>query len=135
MYIRFDHNSKLIKIDDEAKTLSVFYIVICLLQVISSSIQVFHHWNQFKSWQFYVFSFIFILHAIALFFFNFYNSKDAVIKNDFIKYFNEKRFLGIKIRFIKLKNDKVRLLNFKKNSDEIKALKTYFIDNNLTLKP
>ncbi len=134
MYIKLDQNSKTIKISDEAKTLSVFYIVLCIIQMVSSSIQVYHHWNQFKEWELYVFLVIFILHAIALVFFIFYNSKDAVIKNDSIKYFNEKRILGIRLGYIKLKNNKVRLLNFKKNSDEIKALKAYFTDNNLTLK-
>ena len=64
----------------------------------------------------------------------FYNSAQEVIKHDDIQYYNENRILGLKVRYLKLKNGKTRLLDFKKNSKEIQVLKQYFKDYDIVLK-
>lgn len=134
MYIQFDKNSKTIKIKDEAKPLSILYILICLLQIISSFFQILNYWNDFNDFRFYLFAIVFLLHFLALIYFIFYNSTVTTIKHDEIEYFKVKNILGLKFRFIKLQNNKIRLLNFKKSSKEIQSLKQYFKDNNLVLK-
>lgn len=129
MKISFNPNISEIQIHDEAKTTRISFIVICVFQLIGSSIQVFNTWGDFDDIKPYIFIVIFVLFGVAFIYYVFLNSAQEVIKHNDIIYFNENRILGLKFRYLKLKNGRTRVVNFKKNSKEIEALKLYLSEN------
>ena len=135
MKIKFKPDIKTLFIDDDAKTLKYFWVVFIILQLINAIFQLFNYWGQLYNPLLYIFIFIFVIFIAALVYYLLYDSSLEVLKHDEICYYKEKSIIGIKFRYIKLKNAKVRLLNFKKNSDEIKVLKQYFNEHKLTVKP
>lgn len=134
MKISFKPDISEIQIYDEAKTTRILYIVICVFQLISSSIQIVNTWGDFDDIALYIFIVIFILFGVAFIYYVFLNSAQEVIKHDDILYYNENRILGLKFRYLKLKNGRTRVMNFKKNSKEIEVLKQYFKDYDIVLK-
>ena len=90
-------------INDEAKLIRNVWVFISFTQVVSSTFQVVNYWGEFYDFRFYIFLFILIVFATTLIYFFFFDSVLKVIKHDHIKYFSEKRVLGIRLRYIKLK--------------------------------
>ena len=129
MKISFKPDISEIQIHDEAKTTRVLYIVFCVFQLISSPIQIINYWGDFDDIRFYIFIVIFLLCGVAFIYYVFLNSAQEVIKHDDILYYNENRILGLKYRYLKLKNGRTRVMSFKRNSKEILALKQYLTEN------
>ena len=100
-----------------------------MFQLISSPVQIVNTWGDFHDIRLYIFIVIFLLFGATFIYYVFLNSAQEVIKHDDILYYNENRFLGLKFRYLKLKNGKTRVVNFKKNSKEIRALKQYLSKN------
>ncbi len=66
-----------------------------------------------------------------LIFYLFYNSYQEIIDHDQVQYYKVKNIVGIKFRYLKLDNGKIRLLYFKGKSNEISILKDHLKQNNL----
>lgn len=134
MQVSFKPNNQEILIHDEAKTHRWLLIILSAFQIISSSIQIFKYWGEYGDWRLYIFLVIFILFGLGFIFYLFFISGQDIIKHEDIEYFKTKRILGINYRYIKLKNGQTRLVNFKKSSKEIKALKQYLSENDIVVK-
>lgn len=132
--ITFNSKSRTIKIKDEAKTLHFFFSVFALLQLISNGAQLYEHWAEYGSWQFYVFGFLFVVFiAFAVFYF-FCNSYKTEIAVQDIKYYTETPFLWSTLRYFKLKNNQLRLLYFSKTSNAPQNLLDYLEKYQIDIK-
>jgi hypothetical protein len=132
--IKFIKDKKVISIDDYSKAQNHLFKFIAVTQLFSSGIQINIYWLQFDEPFLYLFLLIFLIFSIACIYYFFYDSVEKLINIESISYYSEKPFLWSKIRFLKLKNNKIRLLNFRRKSKAQESLLNYLKKYHITIK-
>jgi hypothetical protein len=132
--ISFEPENQSIHIKDEAKTQHYFFAVFAVIQLFSNGLQIYSRWGEFDSTLFYFFCLIFLAFIGFTVFYVFFNSYKNIIALKDIKYYGEKPFLWTKLRYLKLKNNKIRFINYRQKSKASEEFKAFLSESQISIK-
>lgn len=133
-HIKFIPEKQIITIDDEAKTMHYVFAVFAIIQIFSNGLQVYSRWGDFESKLFYGYCFLTLIFIGFAIFYLFIDSFQKQMRFNEVKYYAEKPFLWIKLRYFKLKNNKIRMINFSMKSTAPQDLKTCLKKYQISIK-
>jgi len=132
--VKFDSEKRVLKIDDGSKTIHFILLFIAMVNVFSNGIQIVDKWGNFDSVLFYIFIFLFITMLGFMIFFIFFNSKSIEIHFNDIVFYREIPFLWTRVKYFKLRNRKLRLINFRNQSEDYVVLQNGLKAYHITIK-
>ncbi len=132
--IKYNPKNQNLTIDDEAKSVHYIFLVFSITQLCTNSIQVYSRWGQFDTNLFYVFCLLVLAFTAFTIYYLFYDSYTKELRLDDIVFYKEKAFFWTKLRYFKLKNNRIRLINLKSRSQASKDLKSLLNKNQILIK-
>ncbi len=133
-HIKFNSEKQTVTIEDESKLMHYVFLVFSAIQMFSNGLQIYSRWGQFDSKLFYLYFALFLIFLGFVLFFCFYNSFKAVLQIEDIQHYTEKPFFWTKLRYFKLKDRKIRLINFKSKSEALKDFNDFLNQYQIQIK-
>lgn len=125
---------KSIKVNDEAKLQRRSQLILSGCMFVSNTTLFLSKLNETQTFLFFLFLFLSICFLIFFLFYLLKVDDCNEISIEDIMYLDTKRILFFPFRYLKLKNNRIRIINFKSNSNQLKLFLNFLEKENVRIK-